>query len=196
MVAAQKSKSVAKEGSKDAKKANKRKISQKYCARIPKLRASLKPGTVLILLKGHHQAKRVILLHKFNSGLLLVTGPKKINGCPVMRVHPKHVIATSERLQLPEVTLKKCQKIKENSLKCHVVPQSTQLSKEEAAKYRAHQILDAKKVKKRDARQNKIDESIIKVIDEGDAFKKQLLFGYLKTPFSLNTNSKPHLMNF
>lgn len=86
----------------DAKEHFKRK---RVVPRAPAASKTLTPGKVLILLAGKFRGKRVVFLKQLTSGLLLVTGPHKINGVPLRRVNPAYVLATSATVALDGVNV-------------------------------------------------------------------------------------------
>ncbi|MBA0702181.1 hypothetical protein Goari_022760 [Gossypium aridum] len=150
-----------------------------------KLRASITPGTVLILLAGRFMGKRVVFLKQLTSGLLLVTGPFKINGVPLRRVNQSYVIATSTKIDISGVNLDKFDD------KYFAKEVENKKKKTEGEFFEAEKE-DKKKLpedKKED--QKAVDAFLIKLIEGVPELK-----AYLAARFSLKSGMKPHELVF
>ena len=151
-----------------------------------KLRASITPGTVLIILAGRFRGKRVVFLKQLKNGLLLVSGPFKINGVPLRRVNQAYVIATSTKLDISKVDISA---VTDTFFAKKVVRtgQNTANGDEfftEGTKSRP--VTDEKK-----AAQKAIDAQLLPLVN-----KVQFLKQYLNAKFSLTDKALPHLMKF
>jgi len=152
------------------------------------LRASITPGTVLILLAGKHKGKRVIFLKQLASGLLLITGPYHINGCPLRRINQIYVIATKTKLDISSV------KIPDNLNDTYF--RRKVLKKPRHAE---GEIFDTKKEvysvsEERKKDQLEVDTQLLSVVRQHK--DKKFLFGYLGALFSLHSKDFPHKMLF
>lgn len=153
-------------------------------AQPQKLRASLVPGTVLILLSGAFRGKRVVYLKPLEDNTLLVSGPFKVNGVPLRRVNARYVIATSTKVDISGVDVSKF------DVKYFAKEKSSKAKKSEA------ELFEEKEAKKpvnpeRVADQKKVDAALISSIK-----KTPLLKQYLASTFTLKKGDKPHLLKF
>jgi large subunit ribosomal protein L6e len=140
----------------------------------PKVRASIVPGTVLILLAGRFRGKRVVCLKALTSGLLLVSGPYCCNGVPLRRVNQKYVIATSTSVPTAGVDVSKIDDaFFAREAKTDEAPTATVTSAP------------------RKAAQDKVDAALKANIDKVDK-----LSAYLSARFTLSKADKPHTMKF
>merc|ERR1711894_216704 len=155
---------------------------------VRKVRASLSAGVVAIVLAGVHKGKRVVVLKQLETGLLLVTGPFKLNGTPLRRVNQRFLLATSTKIDVSGVK----------------VPDTindkyfARIKAEKSAK-KEGDIFDAKKEGYKPSEQRKKDQAEIdkQVLAAVKAHKEgQALRQYLKAPFALSKGQFPHKMSF
>jgi len=163
--------------------------SRKSKHQAPRLRKSLVPGKILILLSGKYRGHRVVLLKTLPSGLLVITGPFKINGVPLKRVNPAYVIATSTRVDLSGFVLD--QKFNDQYF---ARPKKTVAKK--ADKKPEEQFFSTETKKKeispeRKQDQKDVDKKVLELVE-----KTENLAEYLGARFTLSRHQYPHLLKF
>ncbi|KFK44022.1 hypothetical protein AALP_AA1G205000 [Arabis alpina] len=150
-----------------------------------KLKSSITPGTVLIILAGRFKGKRVVFLKQLASGLLLVTGPFKINGVPLRRVNQAYVIGTSTKVDISGVSIEKL----DDKYFGKVA--------EKKKKKGEGEFFEADKEEKKGIPQDKkddqktVDTALLKAIEAVPELKT-----YLGARFSLKQGMKPHELVF
>lgn len=140
---------------------------------------------MLILLAGRFRGKRVVFLKQLESGLLLVTGPHKVNGVPLKRVNQVYTLTTSAKVDIKGVDVTK--------VSDKTFTRSTATKKADAKTFFAEgakkKVVNAERV----AIQKTVDGAIVKALK---ADKTPLLKQYLSARFSLTKSDKPHAMKF
>jgi len=156
------------------------------------LRKSITPGTILILLAGPHRGKRVVFLKQMNkSGLLLITGPLKLNATPLRRVAQSFVIATKTKLKIDGVTLP--EHINDDYFKKETKEEKRKKTKSEgifAKEEKEEKVLPEQKKKD----QKQVDAHILAAIAKHP--EKKYMCAYLGSRFCLGKNQYPHKMCF
>ncbi|KZV50909.1 hypothetical protein F511_10480 [Dorcoceras hygrometricum] len=163
----------------------KKPLSNKRKSKPTKLRASITPGTVLIILAGRFKGKRVVFLKQLTSGLLLVTGPFKINGVPLRRVNQAYVIATSTKVDISAVNLDKY----DDKYFAKKVEKKTKKGENEF--FEAEKLDKATLPAEKKEDQKSVDASLLKAIESVPELK-----AYLGARFSLKSGLKPHELVF
>jgi large subunit ribosomal protein L6e len=159
---------------------------KRFSSHPRRFRSTLTPGTVVILVAGKHAGKRVVIVKQLSSGLLLVTGPSKLNGVSLRRVNQIYVIATSTKLDLSSANF--------NDLDDKFFKR-VRATKKNAEK----DIFDSKKEKpqlsvERLEAQKKVDAAVLNAVKaNADA---RLLRRYLKSRFQLWNGVLPHKLKF
>lgn len=151
------------------------------------LKKTITPGTVLILVAGRHAGKRVVFLKQLASGLLLVTGPFKLNGCPLRRINQNYVIGTGAKIDISKVNVPQ----NLNDAFFNRIKQKKQKKEGEIfdTKKEQYKVNDERKKAQLD-----VDKQLLTAI-KGNQDKKMLL-QYLRTRFALTNKQYPHKMKF
>lgn len=157
--------------------------SRKHVHKPAKLRPSIKPGCVLILLTGAYAGMRVIFLKQMPSGLLLVTGPFCVNGIPLRRVDQAYVIACSASVDVSKVDVAK---FDDAYFKRSAKKESTEFLEEKDASNCGKELTDEKK-----ADQKAVDAALLPAVEAEETMKD-----YLSSKFTLSKGQFPHLMKF
>jgi len=55
------------------------------------------------LKSSRYRGKRVVLLKNLDQGVILVSGPFKVNGVPIRRMNARYVIATSTKIDIGSI---------------------------------------------------------------------------------------------
>lgn len=164
----------------DVRKNNKRTKQVK----VKKVRASITPGTVLILLSGKFAGKRVICMKALDSGLLLVSGPFCYNGVPLKRVNQAYVIATSTKIpgvdKITDAKFTDTTFVRPDNKKNK--PSGEFFDKSDEAK-----VIDPARVELQKA----TDAKLVALCDKIPHMKD-----YLRSTFSLRKGQFPHEMKF
>ncbi|GMM30286.1 ribosomal 60S subunit protein L6B [Martiniozyma asiatica (nom. inval.)] len=152
--------------------------------RPQKLRASLVPGTVLILLAGRFRGKRVVYLKELADGTLLVSGPFKVNGVPLRRVNQRYVIATQTKVDVASLDVAKFD--------------VAYFAREKASKSKkSEKDFFGEGAAKKEVKSERVEDQ--KIVDKAliaEIKKTPLLKQYLASSFSLKSGDKPHAMVF
>jgi large subunit ribosomal protein L6e len=143
---------------------------------------NITPGQVLILLSGRFRGRRVVFLKQLPTGLLLVTGPYKVNGVPLKRVNRAYVLATKTKVNLPN--LPGLDKITDDFFTTKVNVKRTDFFEDPAKK--RERITE-----ERSNAQKQVDTEVLKGIQSTPLLKE-----YLKNRFALKNGDKPHVMEF
>jgi len=138
-------------------------------------------------LTGRFRGRRVVFLKQLKSGLLLVTGPFKVNGVPLKRVNQAYVVATSTKVDITSCSVK-IDTFDDLYFKREKKPSNKGIEEE----FFGQEQKQKKEVsEKRVTDQKEIDKQLLASLK-----KVPHLHEYLRARFSLSKGQFPHSLGF
>jgi len=145
------------------------------------LRKDIQAGQILILLSGRFRGRRVVFLRQLSSGLLLVTGPYKVNGVPLKRVNQAYTIATNTKVNVSSA-LSLVEKLDEKTF--FAVNDVERKSFFEDSAEKSKRVPEDRK-----SLQKNVDTKVMEVVKSTPHMKH-----YLANRFALKNGDRPHSM--
>lgn len=152
---------------------------------VVKVRKSLKPGTICIVLAGPAQGKRVVLLRVLRNGTLVVAGPQSVNGVGLRNINHRYVIATSTVLDVSAVDVSKFDEAYFST------PKKTKGAKKTERNF----LRQGQDIPKDTAELEKDSEVVDKALAPV-VTKDPLLKQYMASRFRVNKHNVPHRVKF
>ncbi|KAH7822038.1 putative Ribosomal protein L6e [Monocercomonoides exilis] len=145
-----------------------------------------KPGQIAIVLAGRNKGRRVVCLKNLKNGLILCTGPYKLNGVPLRRFNRAYLILTKTRVNVSKVDLSGVREdmFRKKKLRFKKAHKDDFTQKKQRAR-------NTKRTKELLALQKTIDKPLMQSIR-----KIPRMQGYLKSFFTLTNTQRPHMMRF
>jgi large subunit ribosomal protein L6e len=131
----------------------------------------------------------VVLLKVLEQGVLLVTGPFKINGVPLRRVNARYVIATKTSVSVDGIDSKTIDKVGGADYFSRDKKADKKGSEEAFFKQGKAEKKEVSSDRAED--QKKVDKALLANIK-----KEQMLSSYLASNFALRKGDRPHEMVF
>jgi len=156
-----------------------------------KLRKSITPGTVGILLKGPQKARRVIFIKQLESGLLMVANP--VSGDEPTTIDHRYFMSTKLKLDISGV------KVPEEMVHTHFHNKAERRKAYLKARRTATVLGEGENkpagfTDEQKAINKKLVDQLADIVQKHP--ESPVLEGYMKTKFRLTHRDFPHRMNF